>query len=84
MKKFQEKRNISIGILPSLAAHYISKCKDVLGDGFEVEWKIEHTKVLMGLFKERKIEAMFIDSVVERCYVYKRNTRRKNCVCRFK
>ncbi len=34
MKKFQEKRNISIGILPSLAAHYISKCKDTLGDGF--------------------------------------------------
>ena len=64
MKKFQEKRNISIGILPSLAAYYIAKCKDILGDGFEIEWKIEHTKVLIGLFKERKIEAMFIDSVV--------------------
>ncbi|WP_412675831.1 LysR family transcriptional regulator [Bacillus paramycoides] len=65
MKEFQEKRKISIGILPSLAAHYISKCKDILGDVYEVEWQIEHTKVLMELFKERKIEAMFIDSVVE-------------------
>ncbi|MFJ8413455.1 LysR family transcriptional regulator [Bacillus paramycoides] len=65
MKEFQEKRKISIGILPSLAAHYISKCKDILGDVYEVEWQIEHTKVLMELFKERKIEAMFIDSVVD-------------------
>ncbi|EJR51175.1 hypothetical protein IIM_03543 [Bacillus cereus VD107] len=65
MKEFQEKRKISIGILPSLAAHYISKCKDILGDVYEVEWQIEHTKVLMELFKERKIEAMFIDSAVE-------------------
>ncbi|MGE7936048.1 LysR family transcriptional regulator [Bacillus paramycoides] len=65
MKEFQEKQKISIGILPSLAAHYISKCKDILGDVYEVEWQIEHTKVLMELFKERKIEAMFIDSVVE-------------------
>lgn len=80
MKKFQEKRNISIGILPSLAAHYIAKCKDILGDGFEIEWKIEHTKVLIGLFKERKIEAMFIDSVVEGATCIK-EIREEKIVC---
>ena len=56
MKKFQEKRNISIGILPSLAAHYIAKCKDILGDGFRIEWKIEHTKVLIGLLKNGRLK----------------------------
>lgn len=80
MKTFQEKRKISIGILPSLAAHYISKCKDVLGEGFEVEWKIEHTKVLMGLFKERKIEAMFVDSIVEGATCIK-EMREEKIVC---
>ncbi|EEL38282.1 hypothetical protein IEK_00864 [Bacillus toyonensis] len=80
MKKYQEKRRISIGILPSLAAYYISKCKDILGDGFEIEWKIEHTKVLMELFKERKIEAMFIDSVVEGA-TYIKEMREEKIVC---
>ncbi|PGB03149.1 LysR family transcriptional regulator [Bacillus toyonensis] len=80
MKKYQEKRKISIGILPSLAAHYISECKDILGDGFEIEWKIEHTKVLMELFKERKIEAMFIDSVVEGA-TYIKEMREGKIVC---
>ncbi|HDX9611923.1 TPA: LysR family transcriptional regulator [Bacillus toyonensis] len=80
MKKYQEKRKMSIGILPSLAAHYISKCKDILGDGFKIEWKIEHTKVLMELFKERKIEAMFIDSVVEGA-TYIKEMREEKIVC---
>ena len=80
MKKYQEKRKISIGILPSLAARYISECKDILSDGFEIEWKIEHTKVLMELFKERKIEAMFIDSVVEGA-TYIKEMREEKIVC---
>lgn len=80
MKEYQEKRKISIGILPSLAAHYISKCKDLLEDIYEIEWKIEHTKVLMELFKERKIEAMFIDSVVEGA-TYIKEMREEKIVC---
>ncbi|OHX29937.1 LysR family transcriptional regulator [Bacillus mycoides] len=80
MKEYQEKRKISIGILPSLAAHYISKCKDLLEDIYEIEWKIEHTKVLMELFKERKIETMFIDSVVEGA-TYIKEMREEKIVC---
>lgn len=80
MKKFQEKRKISIGILPSLAAHYISKCKDILGEEFEVDWQIEHTKVLIELFKERKIEAMFVDSVAEGATCIK-EVREEKVVC---
>ncbi|WP_144507344.1 LysR family transcriptional regulator, partial [Bacillus mycoides] len=80
MKEYQEKRKISIGILPSLAAHYISKCKDLLEDTYEIEWQIEHTKVLMELFKERKIEAMFIDSVVEGA-TYIKEMREEKIVC---
>ena len=80
MKEYQEKRKISIGILPSLAAHYISKCKDLLEDTYEIEWQIEHTKVLMELFKARKIEAMFIDSVVEGA-TYIKEMREEKIVC---
>ncbi|QWU47220.1 LysR family transcriptional regulator [Bacillus sp. NP247] len=80
MKEYQEKRKISIGILPSLAAHYISKCKDLLEGTYEIEWQIEHTKVLMELFKERKIEAMFIDSVVEGA-TYIKEMREEKIVC---
>ena len=80
MKGYQVKRKISIGILPSLAAHYISKCKDLLADTYEVEWQIEHTKVLMELFKARKIEAMFIDSVVEGA-TYIKEMREEKIVC---
>ncbi|MBJ8104593.1 MULTISPECIES: LysR family transcriptional regulator [Bacillus cereus group] len=80
MKGYQEKQKISIGILPSLAAHYISKCKDLLADTYEVEWQIEHTKVLMELFKARKIEAMFIDSVVEGA-TYIKEMREEKIVC---
>ncbi|PDY50676.1 LysR family transcriptional regulator, partial [Bacillus cereus] len=42
--------------------------------------KIEHTKVLMELFKERKIEAMFIDSVVEGA-TYIKEMREEKIVC---
>ncbi|MGE6595286.1 LysR family transcriptional regulator [Bacillus proteolyticus] len=80
MKGYQVKQKISIGILPSLAAHYISKCKDLLADTYEVEWQIEHTKVLMELFKARKIEAMFIDSVVEGA-TYIKEMREEKIVC---
>ncbi|WP_377864213.1 LysR family transcriptional regulator [Bacillus sp. R86525] len=80
MKGYQEKQKISIGILPSLAAHYISKCKDLLADTYEIEWQIEHTKVLMELFKARKIEAMFIDSVVEGA-TYIKEMREEKIVC---
>ncbi|MGG5739339.1 MULTISPECIES: LysR family transcriptional regulator [Bacillus cereus group] len=80
MKGYQEKQKISIGILPSLAAHYISKCKDLLADTYEIEWQIEHTKVLMELFKARKIEAMFIDSVIEGA-TYIKEIREEKIVC---
>ncbi|PGX10111.1 LysR family transcriptional regulator [Bacillus sp. AFS033286] len=80
MKGYQENRKLSIGILPSLAEHYISECKDILGDEFEVEWKIEHTKGLRELFKAREIEAMFIDSVVEDA-TYIKEVREEKIVC---
>ncbi|PEC19731.1 LysR family transcriptional regulator [Bacillus cereus] len=80
MKGYQENRKLSIGILPSLAERYISKCKDILGDAFEVEWQIEHTKVLRELFKARKIEAMFIDSVVEGA-TYIKEVKQERIVC---
>ncbi|KFM99581.1 LysR family transcriptional regulator [Bacillus clarus] len=80
VKRYQEKQKISIGILPSLAAHYISKCRSALEETYEVEWQIEHTKVLIELFKEGKIDAMFIDSVVERAKCVK-EVRRENIVC---
>ena len=35
--------------------HYISECKDILGDEFEVEWQIGHTEVLRDLFKARRL-----------------------------
>lgn len=79
LKEYQEKKKISIGVLPSLAAHYISKCKSVL-EIYEVDWKIEHTKVLMELFRERKIDAMLIDSEVEEAKFVKEITR-ENIVC---
>ncbi|MCI0763864.1 LysR family transcriptional regulator [Bacillus sp. TL12] len=79
MKEYQEKKKISIGVLPSLAAHYISKCKNVL-ETYEVDWKIEHTKVLMELFRERKIDAMLIDSEVEEAKFVK-EIKRENIVC---
>ncbi|HEK9103074.1 LysR family transcriptional regulator [Bacillus pfraonensis] len=79
LKEYQEKKKISIGVLPSLAAHYISKCKSVL-ETYEVDWKIEHTKVLMELFRERKIDAMLIDSEVEEAKFVK-EINRENIVC---
>ena len=84
MRGYQENRKFSIGILPSLAEHYISECKDILGDEFEVEWQIGHTEVLRDLFKAREIDAMFIDSVVEGATYIKRSATRENCLCRFK
>ncbi|HDR7793453.1 TPA: LysR family transcriptional regulator [Bacillus luti] len=80
MKEYQENRKFSIGILPSLAEYYISKCKSMLGDTVEIEWQIEHTKVLRELFEERKIEAMFIDSVVEGA-TYMKEVRQEKIVC---
>ncbi|PEI90109.1 LysR family transcriptional regulator [Bacillus pseudomycoides] len=80
LKEYQEKKKISIGVLPSLAAHYISKCRGTLEQIYEVEWQIEHTKVLMELFRERKIDAMLVDSVVEGAKLVK-EVRRENIVC---
>ena len=79
LKEYQEKKKISIGVLPSLAAHYISKCKSIL-ETYEVEWQIEHTKVLMELFRERKIDAMLIDSEVEGAKFVK-EVKRESIVC---
>ncbi|MDA1771168.1 LysR family transcriptional regulator [Bacillus cereus] len=80
MRGYQENRKFSIGILPSLAEHYILECKDVLGDEFEVEWQIGHTEVLRDLFKAREIEAMFIDSVVEGA-TYIKEVQQEKIVC---
>ncbi|WP_410984156.1 LysR family transcriptional regulator [Bacillus cereus] len=79
LKEYQEKKKISIGVLPSLAAHYISKCKSVL-ETYEVDWKIEHTKVLIELFRERKIDAMLVDSIVDGAG-YLQEIRKDNIVC---
>ncbi|PFE03610.1 LysR family transcriptional regulator [Bacillus cereus] len=79
LKEYQEKKKISIGVLPSLAAHYISKCKSIL-ETYEVEWQIEHTKVLMELFRERKIDAMLIDSEVEGAK-FAKEVKRESIVC---
>lgn len=80
MRGYQENRKFSIGILPSLAEHYILECKDVLGDEFEVEWQIGHTEVLRDLFKAREIDAMFIDSVVEGA-TYIKEVQQEKIVC---
>ncbi|WP_074596098.1 LysR family transcriptional regulator [Bacillus cereus] len=80
MRGYQENRKFSIGILPSLAEHYISECKDILGDEFEVEWQIGHTEVLRELFKAREIDAMFIDSVVEGA-TYIKEVQQEKIVC---
>ena len=79
LKEYREKKKISIGVLPSLAAYYISKCRDSL-ETYEVEWKIEHTKVLMELFRERKIDAMLVDSEVAGAKFVK-EVKRENIVC---
>ncbi|MEN1939158.1 LysR family transcriptional regulator [Paenibacillus sp. 102] len=79
LKGYQEKKKISIGVLPSLAAYYISKCRDSL-ETYEVEWKIEHTKVLMELFRERKIDAMLVDSEVAGAKFVK-EVKKENIVC---
>ncbi|WP_459499098.1 LysR family transcriptional regulator [Bacillus sp. C1] len=79
LKEHREKKKISIGVLPSLAAHYISKCKDSL-EAYEVEWQIEHTKMLIELFRERKIDAMLIDSEVEGAKFIK-EVKREKVVC---
>ncbi len=80
MRGYQENRKFSIGILPSLAEHYISECKDILGDECEVEWQIGHTEVLRELFKAREIDAMFIDSVVEGA-TYIKEVQQEKIVC---
>lgn len=47
---------------------------------YEVEWYIEHTKILMELFKARKIDAMLIDSSVDDAK-YIRKVRQEHIVC---
>ncbi|WP_242144126.1 MULTISPECIES: LysR family transcriptional regulator [unclassified Bacillus cereus group] len=80
LRGYQVKKKISLGILPSLAAHYISKYKGILEKTYEVEWYIEHTKILMELFKARKIDAMLIDSFVDDAK-YIRKVRQEHIVC---
>ncbi|MDH2868533.1 LysR family transcriptional regulator [Bacillus cytotoxicus] len=80
LRGYQVKKKISLGILPSLAAHYISRYKGILEKTYEVEWYIEHTKILMELFKARKIDAMLIDSSVDDAK-YIRKVRQEHIVC---
>ena len=79
LQEYREKKKVSIGVLPSLAAYYIANCRTAL-ETYEVEWQIEHTKVLMELFKERKLDAMLVDSEVAGAKFVK-EVKRENIVC---